>query len=90
VERRRPDNGRIVHPEMQFDMINRSVGTPAPSSCDRGDGPEWGSLPLEERRVLVEHLRDLRYATQIGVSTVVPVLTQGAFRANSSPATPAR
>lgn len=52
------DNGRIVHPEMQFHMINRPVGTPAPSSCDRGDGPEWRSLPLEERRVLVEHLRD--------------------------------
>jgi hypothetical protein len=37
-------------------MIDRPVGTPGPSSYDPGDGPEWGSLPLEERRVLVEHL----------------------------------
>jgi hypothetical protein len=52
------DNDRVVHPDMQFHMINRRVGTPLPSSYDRGQGPEWGSLPLEERCVLVEHLRD--------------------------------
>jgi len=50
------DNGRIVHPEMQFHMINRPVRTPPPSGYERGDGPDWGSLPLEERAVLIEHL----------------------------------
>ena len=50
------DNGRVVHPEMQFHMVNRPVGTPAPSGCERVDGPDWGSLPLEERRMLIEHL----------------------------------
>ncbi|MCA1843856.1 MAG: hypothetical protein LC792_11875 [Actinobacteria bacterium] len=50
------DNGRIVHPEMQFHMINRPVGTPAPGGYEPGDGPNWGSLPLDERRGLIEHL----------------------------------
>lgn len=51
------DNGRIAHPEMQFHMISRPVSTPAPSGYEPGDEPECGSLPVEERRVLVEHLR---------------------------------
>jgi hypothetical protein len=51
------EKGRIAHPEMQFHMINRSVDTPAPLRYDRGHGPQWGSLPLRERRELVELLR---------------------------------
>ena len=54
-------NNRIVHPEMQFHWISRPVGHPPPSGYGRGDGPIWGSLPLEERAVLVETLS--RYTT---------------------------
>jgi hypothetical protein len=52
-------NGRIAHPEMQFHMINRrTVDTPPTSlTYDRGEGPEWGSLPFHERRELVNALR---------------------------------
>lgn len=50
-------NRRIAHAEMQFHMIARPAGRPGPPAYERGDGPEWGSLPLEERRVLVDLLR---------------------------------
>jgi hypothetical protein len=50
-------NGRIAHPEMQFHMIRRPVGQPAPGLPERGDGPSWGSLPPEERSALVDLLR---------------------------------
>jgi hypothetical protein len=50
-------NGRIAHPEMQFHMINRPVGEPAPTGYEPGDGPSWGSLPLQERLALVDVLR---------------------------------
>jgi len=49
-------NGRIVHPEMQFHLVSRPVGEPAPARYERGQGPSWGSLSLPERRVLVELL----------------------------------
>lgn len=50
-------NARIAHPEMQFHMIARPAGQPGPRGYERGEGPRWGSLPVEERRVLVEALR---------------------------------
>jgi len=49
-------NDRIVHAEMQFHYINRPVGQPPPSGYERGTGPSWGSLPAEERAILVEVL----------------------------------
>jgi hypothetical protein len=51
-------NGRIAHSQMQLHLINIPRGQPGPKGYERGDGPNWGSLPLEERRVLVELLRD--------------------------------
>lgn len=39
------ENDRIVHPEMQFHMINRPAGTPSPSRYERGVGPSWGTIP---------------------------------------------
>jgi hypothetical protein len=50
-------NGRIVHPEMQLHMINRPVGTSAPTNYEPGRGFSSGSLPPAERAVLIEHLR---------------------------------
>ena len=50
------ETGRIVHPEMQFHMISRPVGRPRPDGYHPGHGPNWGSLPTPERRVLVEVL----------------------------------
>jgi hypothetical protein len=52
-------NRRIAHAEMQFHMIARPAGhpDPDPSHYNRGDGPAWGYLPIEERSVLVEVLR---------------------------------
>ncbi len=41
-------NGRIVHPEMQLHAL---------SGPDPSPDASWGSLPLPERRVLVEALR---------------------------------
>jgi hypothetical protein len=52
------ENGRVVHPDMQFHMISRPLGTPAPLGGQRGDGPSWGSLPRPERQVLAEVLRE--------------------------------
>jgi hypothetical protein len=51
------ENGRIVHPEMQFHMINRAVNTPAPLTYQQERGPRWGSLPLLQRAELVDALR---------------------------------
>ena len=51
------ENGRVAHPEMQFHMVSRPADEAVPAGCQRGDGPSWGSLPWEERRVLVELLR---------------------------------
>jgi hypothetical protein len=50
-------NGRIVHPEMQLHMISRPVGTPSLGGYDPGPGYNSGSLPKNERVVVVEHLR---------------------------------
>jgi hypothetical protein len=50
-------NGRVVHPEMQFHMINRAPGTPEPDPTDFLRDLEVGSLPVTERQVLVERLR---------------------------------
>ena len=50
-------NGRIVHPEMQLHMISRPVGSPSPNGYDPGPGYNSGSLPNDERVVVVEHLR---------------------------------
>jgi hypothetical protein len=54
-------NDRHVHPEMQFHAISTPRGTPSPQTYERGIGPEWGSLPLEER---FELIRQLGPATQ--------------------------
>jgi hypothetical protein len=51
------ENGRIAHPEMQFHMINRPLGAPAPLRFERGQGPDWGSLPPQERSHLIDVLR---------------------------------
>jgi hypothetical protein len=50
-------NGRIAHPNMQFHMINRPVGSPPPDMLHEGSGPSEGSLLPRERRHLVELLR---------------------------------
>jgi hypothetical protein len=42
---------------MQFHMINRPVGSPAPDMLHEGSGPSEGSLPPRERQHLVELLR---------------------------------
>ena len=42
---------------MQFHMVSRPVGQPAPEGYNRGTGPSWGSLPTPERLALVEVLR---------------------------------
>jgi hypothetical protein len=51
------ENGRIAHGEMQFHMINRRVGAPAPQTYVMDHGPDWGSLPLRELSELVAVLR---------------------------------
>lgn len=50
-------NGRIAHPNMQFHMINRSKGSPAPDALHEGSGPSEGTLPPKERQRLLELLR---------------------------------
>lgn len=49
-------NGRIVHPEMQFHLISTPRGQ-TPTDQHRGYQPTEGSLVIEQRRVLVDHLR---------------------------------
>jgi hypothetical protein len=49
-------NGRIVHPEMQFHLISVPQGE-TPTEKHRGHHPMEGTLSLEQRRVLVDHLR---------------------------------
>jgi hypothetical protein len=51
------ENGRIVHPEMQFHLISLPPNSTTPDRYDPADGPEVGSLPPEECEVLVELLR---------------------------------
>ncbi|MEO7837290.1 MAG: hypothetical protein ABIS21_06575 [Acidimicrobiales bacterium] len=46
---------------MQFHWISRPRGQRPPEGYHPGDGPSWGSLPVPERRVLVEVLA--RYTT---------------------------
>ncbi len=50
-------NGRIAHPNMQFHMINRPAGTPAPNRLHAGSGPSEGSLRPRERQRLLDLLR---------------------------------
>ncbi len=49
-------NGRIAHPEMQFHLIDTPRGEPPRDDVWTAEKPEAGSLPLESRRALVEHL----------------------------------
>jgi hypothetical protein len=49
-------NGRIVHSEMQFEQISIPRGQ-TPTDSHRGPQPREGTLPPEERRVLVDILR---------------------------------
>ena len=49
-------NGRIAHPEMQFHLIDTPRGEPPRDDVWTAEKPEVGSLPLESRRALVEHL----------------------------------
>jgi hypothetical protein len=50
------ETGRIVHPEMQFHGIGRSIGLARTGRLRPGEAP-LGSLPIPERRALVEVLR---------------------------------
>jgi hypothetical protein len=51
-------NGRTVHPEMQFHLIDTPRGE-APPAGYSGAGPSCGRLPLETRRALVERLQSI-------------------------------
>ena len=46
------EHGRLVHPEMQFHLISRPLGGPAPSGGELNNALAWGSLPLAERAAL--------------------------------------
>jgi len=50
-------NGRIVHSEMQFHMIAIPRGQTPSDHHERGHRPRTGTLLLEQRRILVDHLR---------------------------------
>jgi hypothetical protein len=50
-------NGRIVHPEMQFHLISTPRGLTPTKIYGRRE-PRHGNLPLEQRRLLVQHLRE--------------------------------
>ena len=50
-------NGRIVHSDMQFHLISTPRGETPTGQRPRYE-PKTGSLPPEERRTLIEHLRD--------------------------------
>ncbi len=51
------EHGRIPHRQMQFHMIDRPPGSPAPAGDARDERLAWGSLPIAERIELVELLR---------------------------------
>jgi hypothetical protein len=50
-------NGRVVHPEMQFHMIATPRGQTPSVNYNRGNQPRMGTIHVEERRILVDHLR---------------------------------
>jgi hypothetical protein len=50
-------NGRVVHSEMQFHLISTPRGETPTTLYGRRE-PRHGHLLLEQRRVLVDHLRD--------------------------------
>ena len=50
-------SGRIVHSEMQFHMIAAPRGQTPSVDYNRGNQPRMGTLHLEQRRILVDHLR---------------------------------
>ena len=50
-------NGRIVHSEMQFHLISTPRGETPTELYGRRE-PRHGTLGLEQRRLLVQHLRD--------------------------------
>jgi hypothetical protein len=50
-------NGRIVHSEMQFHLISTPRGQ-TPTELYGRQEPRRGTLVLEQRRLLVEHLRE--------------------------------
>lgn len=50
-------NGRLVHREMQLHVISRPAGSSPPAGYDPWSNYPGGSLPIAERRFLVEHLR---------------------------------
>jgi hypothetical protein len=50
-------NGRIVHSEMQFHMVAAPRGQTPSVDYNRSNQPRIGTLHLEQRRILVEHLR---------------------------------
>jgi hypothetical protein len=50
-------NGRVVHPEMQFHMINRPVGAPPPLRCEMDPIVRWGYIPNVIREALIDVLR---------------------------------
>lgn len=52
------ENGRVVHPAMQFHDINRPVGVPLPPTYQPGAELSWGSCPLPVRRALVALLAE--------------------------------
>jgi hypothetical protein len=46
------ENGRIVHPEMQFHEISRLRGAPRPNAVQIDHRVRWGSLPGRELELL--------------------------------------
>jgi hypothetical protein len=50
-------NGRLAHPEMQLHMISRPVGSPSRDGYESGPRYNPGSLPRDQRVVVIEHLR---------------------------------
>jgi hypothetical protein len=46
------ENGRIVHPEMQFHEISRPLDAARPDGHYMEDAVDWGSLPLRELDLL--------------------------------------
>lgn len=50
-------NGRVVHSEMQFHMISAPRGQTPSVDYNRGNQPRIGTLHVDQRRILVDHLR---------------------------------